>query len=175
MERLKKLFPQQVTLVSAETGMKDRGFPGVSATTRTKEGFEDQQKLLTHKNTSQTHFKFFSIPGLNSVLPSAMHQSTMPDAEKDATTTTTPDQDDFNKEDFQVQFQDGDKENPKNFHTSYKIWLTGQMSMLAFVGSLGSSIMSPAQAEIATYLGVGHEVTVLTLSLFVLGKNPQKS
>ena len=107
---------------------------------------------------------------MNSVLPSAMSMSTMPDAEKDATTTTTPDHDDFNKEDFLVQFKDGDKENPKNFHTSYKIWLTGQMSMLAFVGSLGSSIMSPAQAEIATYLGVGHEVTVLTLSLFVLGR-----
>lgn len=68
-----------------------------------------------------------------------------------------------------VRFDEGDPENPKNWNIYYKAWLTFQMSMLAFVGSLGSSITSPANTAISEYLGVGLEVTVLTLSLFVLG------
>ncbi|KAJ5162333.1 hypothetical protein N7492_007725 [Penicillium capsulatum] len=91
-----------------------------------------------------------------------MNQSRDSDVEKNA-------KDRANNEQFLVQFEDGHHDNPKHFRPSYKIWLTGQMSMLAFVGSLGSSIMSPAQPELATYLGVNKEVTVLSLSLFVLG------
>jgi hypothetical protein len=44
------------------------------------------------------------------------------------------------------------------------------MALLAFVASLGTSIMSPANADLAIYLGVEIEATALTLSLFVLGQ-----
>jgi hypothetical protein len=74
------------------------------------------------------------------------------------------------KESWIVKFEENDTDNPKNFKTSYKAFLTFQMSMLALSGSLGSSIVSPAQSEIESQLNVGSEVATLTLSLFVLGK-----
>lgn len=70
---------------------------------------------------------------------------------------------------FIVHFHDGDVENPRNFSSYYKAWLTFQMSMICLAGSLGSSIMAPAESVIATYLKVNHEITVLSVSLFVLG------
>lgn len=75
----------------------------------------------------------------------------------------------IDKNAYLVRFNDGAPDNPKNFHPYYKAWLTWEMGMLAFVGSLGSSIMSPAEEDLANYLGVSKEATVLTLSLFVLG------
>ncbi|OKL58166.1 hypothetical protein UA08_06409 [Talaromyces atroroseus] len=74
-----------------------------------------------------------------------------------------------NKKSWVVKFDEGDPDNPKNFKTSYKVFLTFQMSMLALSGSLGSSIVSPGQSKIESQLNVGAEVATLTLSLFVLG------
>ncbi|KAA8644135.1 hypothetical protein EYZ11_001705 [Aspergillus tanneri] len=76
---------------------------------------------------------------------------------------------DDDRDAFLVRFEDGDKENPKNWKPYYKLWLTIEMGMLAFVGSLGSSIMTPASATLSAYLDVSIEATVLVLSLFVLG------
>lgn len=73
------------------------------------------------------------------------------------------------KEAWIVKFEEVDTENPKNFKTWYKIFLTFQMSMLAFAGSLGSSIVSPGQSDIGDDFHVSDEVASLTLSLFVLG------
>lgn len=70
---------------------------------------------------------------------------------------------------YEIQFGEG--EDPKSFSPLYKAFITWEMSMLAFVGSLGSSIMSPAQADLAIYLNISEQVTVLSLSLFVLGLN----
>jgi hypothetical protein len=75
------------------------------------------------------------------------------------------------KEAWLVGFEEADTENPKNFKPWYKAFLTFQMSMLAFSGSLGSSIVSPAQSEIEDRLHVSSEVASLTLSLFVLGRS----
>lgn len=66
-----------------------------------------------------------------------------------------------------VNWEPNDKANPKNFTTGYKIFITFQLGMLAFCASLGSSIISPASQTIADYLGVGVEVTVLNVSLYV--------
>ena len=41
--------------------------------------------------------------------------------------------------------------------------------MLALAASLGSSIICPAEPAIAAYLGLSEEVTVLVISLYVLG------
>lgn len=70
---------------------------------------------------------------------------------------------------FLAKFLPGDPDNPQNFSTAKKSFLLFQMSLLAFVGSLGSSIITPAQARIAAYTNSSAEATVLTLSLFVLG------
>ncbi|KAJ5172022.1 major facilitator superfamily domain-containing protein [Penicillium capsulatum] len=72
-------------------------------------------------------------------------------------------------DEFKVQFDRDDRNNPKNFSTIYKIWLVFQMSMLAMAGALGSSIISPASTEIAADVHVSTEITSLTVALFVLG------
>jgi hypothetical protein len=41
------------------------------------------------------------------------------------------------------------------------------MGMLALCGSLGSSIISPAEEVIAKYAGVSSEVMVLMISLYM--------
>lgn len=60
-----------------------------------------------------------------------------------------------------------DKENPRNWSTLYKAWITFQLSMLALAASMGSSIIAPANKDIAKYVGVSSEVAVLTVSLYV--------
>ncbi|KAE8385193.1 major facilitator superfamily domain-containing protein [Aspergillus alliaceus] len=68
-----------------------------------------------------------------------------------------------------VTFQRDDPDNPQNFHPLFKIWLVIQMSLLAMVGALGSSITSSAQNAIAKYVNISTEVAPLTVALFVLG------
>jgi hypothetical protein len=62
---------------------------------------------------------------------------------------------------------DNDPENPQNWSTSYKSWLTLQLSLLAFAASLASSIIAPANNTVAKYVGVSENVVVLTISLYV--------
>ncbi|KAE8450259.1 hypothetical protein EG329_006687 [Mollisiaceae sp. DMI_Dod_QoI] len=62
-----------------------------------------------------------------------------------------------------------DKSNPRNWSNLYKAWITLQLGMLAFAASLGSSIIAPAEDDIAKYVGVSTETTVLTVSLYVVG------
>ncbi|EED18790.1 bicyclomycin resistance protein, putative [Talaromyces stipitatus ATCC 10500] len=70
---------------------------------------------------------------------------------------------------YKVSWGDNDPANPNNFAPIYKVWITSQMAMLAFVGSFGASVISPAEAVLATEFNISREVTVLLLSLFVLG------
>lgn len=67
-----------------------------------------------------------------------------------------------------VVWEEGDRENPRNWKTLYKCWVTFQLGMLALAASLGSSIISPAENDIARYVGVGREVAVLSISLYML-------
>ena len=62
-----------------------------------------------------------------------------------------------------------DLENPQNWPTSSKIWVTMQLSMLAFAASLASSIIAPANRTIAEYTGVSEDLVVLNVSLYVVG------
>ncbi|RAL03215.1 MFS transporter [Aspergillus ibericus CBS 121593] len=68
-----------------------------------------------------------------------------------------------------VRFEEGDPEDPRNFSSGRKAFITLQMSMLALVGALGSSILSPGQSDIARYTHISEEVAVLATSLYVLG------
>ncbi|KZP26647.1 MFS general substrate transporter [Athelia psychrophila] len=68
-----------------------------------------------------------------------------------------------------VVWDDDDEGNPRNWSTGYKSWITFQLGMLALAASLGSSIISPAEEDIAAYLGVSSEVTVLVISLYIIG------
>ncbi|CAK7243618.1 MAG: hypothetical protein STHCBS139747_005144 [Sporothrix thermara] len=71
---------------------------------------------------------------------------------------------------FQVRFGGpDDPEDPHNLSSLRKNTLTLILGLLAFSGSLGSSIVTPAEQLIADDLGLSYEATVLVLSLFVLG------
>lgn len=70
---------------------------------------------------------------------------------------------------IRVDWDKDDPENPQTWKFAYKCFITFQLGMLALAPSFGSSVISPAGPTIARYLGVGHEVTVLNVSLYVLG------
>lgn len=70
---------------------------------------------------------------------------------------------------FLAKWEPDDKANPKNWTTAYRSWCTFQLGMLALSASLGSSIISPAEADIAAYTGISSEVAVLVISLYILG------
>lgn len=57
-----------------------------------------------------------------------------------------------------VKWDVDDPENPRNWKTLYKVWITFLLGMLALSASIGSSIISPAEDVIAEYTGVSHEV-----------------
>lgn len=71
---------------------------------------------------------------------------------------------------FMVKFEERDPENPKNFSSLHKVWMTAVLGLLAFAGSAGTSIIVPAEEVLSAYLHVSVEVTILVLSLYVLGK-----
>jgi hypothetical protein len=68
---------------------------------------------------------------------------------------------------FVVTWDRDDPLDPQNWAVRYKWWVTFQLGMLALAGSLGSSIMTPADSIIAKYVGVSSEVSVLDVSLYL--------
>lgn len=46
------------------------------------------------------------------------------------------------------------------------------MGLLAFTGSVGSAITNPAEEALVEYFHISSEVTVLAMSLFILGASP---
>lgn len=70
---------------------------------------------------------------------------------------------------FLVRFELHDPDDPKNFSSFRKSWSTFVMSLMALAGTVGSSIVAPAEPEIAKDLELGEETTVLMIALFILG------
>lgn len=70
---------------------------------------------------------------------------------------------------FLVKFDENDPINPMNFSTVKKSWITLQLGFTALTASLASSIIAPAEGAIASRFHIGSEVTVLVISLYVLG------
>lgn len=70
---------------------------------------------------------------------------------------------------FQVDWEDGDQANPRNFSFWYKSWITFQLGMLALASSSASAIISPASQAISSEFGISAEVTVLNISLYIVG------
>jgi hypothetical protein len=111
---------------------------------------------------------------------STSSRTELPDQEKDWETTPTPPNDEENPQPQEEEGRDkqgdpnivdwdgtNDPENPRNWSTGYKSWITCQLGMLALSASLGSSIIAPAEKEIAKYVGVSTEVAVLAISLYM--------
>jgi hypothetical protein len=72
-----------------------------------------------------------------------------------------------NLEKHLVGWEENDPANPRNWSTGYKRWITFQLGMVALAASLGSSIIAPAEPVIEQYVGVGTEVAVLCISLYM--------
>lgn len=66
-----------------------------------------------------------------------------------------------------VGWDENERANPRNWATRYKCFVTFQLGMLALAASMGSSIVSSAEPAIQEYTGVGKEVTVLCISLYM--------
>lgn len=73
------------------------------------------------------------------------------------------------EESFKARFDDNDPANPRNFSNTYKAFITLQLGFMALTGSVGSSIIAPAEPVMSSYLGVSQETTVLVVALYVLG------
>ena len=72
-------------------------------------------------------------------------------------------------DDFLVKWEENDAANPRKWTPLYKAFIVFLLGMLALAGSLGSSIIAPAESKIAEEMHVSTEVTVLCVSLYVLG------
>lgn len=99
--------------------------------------------------------------------PSSIPSSSITDVEASKKENEQPQFDE--KAAFKVDCSDNDPLNPHNFSTLRKYWLTSQFALLAFVGSFGAAIISPAQGVIVDRFHISAEASVLTVSLFVLG------
>ena len=99
-------------------------------------------------------------------LPQHTQNHHSPDIEK---SEQSPSPEDRNRDVYLVDWEPQDPANPKNWSNAYKAWITFQLGMLALAGSVASSIISPAGDQISAYCGVSSEVTVLTISLYILG------
>ncbi|KAK5996387.1 Major facilitator superfamily multidrug transporter FLU1 [Cladobotryum mycophilum] len=87
----------------------------------------------------------------------------------DTTDGKSQENDSPQQKEFLVKFEQDDPENPHNFSTGKKSFLLFQMSLLAWVGSLGTSIITLAEPVIAAYTHTSNEVAVLMMALFLLG------
>lgn len=70
---------------------------------------------------------------------------------------------------FLVDFEENDPTNPMKFSTVKKGFVTLQLGFTALTASLASSIIAPAEPQIASRFGVSQEATVLVISLYILG------
>ena len=95
--------------------------------------------------------------------------SNRPDDEEKAPAASPDNAKGQEKDAYLVGWEPDERGNPKNWKTSYKVFLTFQLGMLAMAASLGSSIVTPAEEFITEYTGVSSEVATLSLSLYVLG------
>ncbi|KAG9879370.1 hypothetical protein KCU94_g21106, partial [Aureobasidium melanogenum] len=55
---------------------------------------------------------------------------------------------------FLVGWDPGERNYPMNWSSGYKAFITFILGMLALAASLGSSIISPAEQQIAEYTGI---------------------
>ncbi|KAJ9113210.1 hypothetical protein QFC22_006049 [Naganishia vaughanmartiniae] len=72
-------------------------------------------------------------------------------------------------EEWMVRFEKGDPENPKNWSSLYRWYLTAAGSLLVLNSTFASSAPSGVVPNLERQFGFGREVGTLTISLFVAG------
>nr|ODN86187.1 polyamine transporter 1 [Cryptococcus depauperatus CBS 7841] len=68
-----------------------------------------------------------------------------------------------------VQFEPGERSNPKNWGVAYRWFLTALAGLLVLNSTFASSAPSGIMGDMIKYFGFSQEVAVLTLSLFIAG------
>jgi MFS family permease len=111
-----------------------------------------EKESSTRDDTTATN-----TPRLSGPLSNELEKQQSPDAAKSETAR------------FQVDWEKGDPANPRNFSFCYKSWICFQLGMLALAASTASSIISPASGAISAHFNISSEVTVLNVSLYILG------
>jgi hypothetical protein len=121
---------------------------------------KNHQGLRALGNTAQN---YFVISIMNQV-------KTTPGACLDMEKKGNQSSEDIDKKEEKREVLEWDKDdvkNPRNWSRCRKYWITLQLGMLAFAASVGSSITAPATNSIAQYAKVSHEVSVLSISLYM--------
>ncbi|OQD61197.1 hypothetical protein PENPOL_c018G06825 [Penicillium polonicum] len=62
-----------------------------------------------------------------------------------------------------------DPNNPRNFSTPKKVFITACLASLVCISTFGSSVMSPASGQLIHEFGISKEVSILATALYVLG------
>ncbi|KAM6487688.1 major facilitator superfamily domain-containing protein [Trichoderma sp. SZMC 28011] len=88
-----------------------------------------------------------------------LHEESTSPAEDEATTPTP----------ILVKWDENEPANPFNWSTKYRAFITLQLGMIAMAASVGSSIMAPTEPTLQKVFHIGHEVSVLCISLYILG------
>ncbi|GAA6017962.1 hypothetical protein JCM10207_002721 [Rhodosporidiobolus poonsookiae] len=70
---------------------------------------------------------------------------------------------------YLVDWQENDQENPKNWSTRKRSFVAAQIAFLTTVVYIGSAIYTPSEQGLMEEYGVSQVVTVLGLTLFILG------
>ncbi|KAL2001498.1 hypothetical protein VTN02DRAFT_1680 [Thermoascus thermophilus] len=68
-----------------------------------------------------------------------------------------------------VTFKVDDKDNPKNWSKAYKWWCTMVVAWTCFVVAFSSSVITADLEGVGATFGVSEEVTLLTITVFVIG------
>lgn len=68
-----------------------------------------------------------------------------------------------------VTFTIDDPQNPKNWSKAYKWWCTAMIASVCFVVAFCSSVVTADIEGVSKSFGVSEEVSLLTISLFVVG------
>lgn len=62
-----------------------------------------------------------------------------------------------------------DPNNPRNFSTPKKMFITACLALIVCIATFGSSVMSPATGQLIKEFGISKEVSILATALYVLG------
>jgi hypothetical protein len=123
-----------------------------SSSLKENDGMDLEKESKTRDDTTATN-----TPQLSGLLLNGLEKHQSPRAAESE------------KASFQVDWEENDPANPRNFSFWYKSWITFQLGMLALAASTASSIISPASDAISAHFNISSEVTVLNVSLYILG------
>lgn len=106
------------------------------------------------------HKPGFVIPDFSNEKSSVIHHSGSDQIQDSAS---------GNNETMVTWYSSDDPDNPRNWSTAKKTWVSAQVMSLTFAMYVGSSIYTPAIGEISKDYGISNVAAITPLSVFVFG------